>query len=1008
MSMIRPASLILAVMMSAAAPGASAVEGKLASQTQFEIPAQPLSASLKQLAHQAGIQILFEERLVRGLNAPAIKAEQSPLQALDVLLSNTGLEYTAQNETVAVRKKSAGNARASVRGRGDRVTLAMVQNPQSEGSVEDASEPEEAQSGESPAAELTVTGSRLRGTQTTSQVITIDREEIERKGLSTTEDIIRSIAQNFSSLNSTSALDNSIYASGSQGNSAANLRGLGPENTLVLVNGRRIAGAAIFDGGTVNLSTIPASAIERVEVMLDGASAVYGSDAVAGVINFILRRDSTFSADSRGRVEESSNGGNGYLLSQTLSFGWEGGRTTAAVSYDSREPTTARGIGYTSQDYTSRGGGDNRTTNFGQPGIITSGTTFMPYGALPAGNDGTNTTPADFSPGNVQPMSFIPKDLNSGAKNFSLYWNADQQIGERTTVFVDTLLSRNDTATRGGGASLYFQSVPASNAFNPFGEPVFVNYAFQNEVDAGILLNQTYYSNQERLNVSVGADVQLGRDWQVNVTGNFSREEGSGHSFGFPRFGSPALVAALADANAATALNLFGNGTAQNPQTLAGLLIREDSFLIDSDTKGLSMAANGTLAQIATGAIMSAVGAEYRREGLDTFGADAYRSVGGAFAEVSLPLMRSLRAEFAGRYEEYGASGDFDSDGTSDGKIVFSKFSPKIGLLWRATDNFRLRASWSKAFRAPTINDLYGTVQDYNGFWAFEDPLAPAGTNSTVNPLVRSQPNPGIGPETSTSWSAGVEWRGSDAAAGLRASLNYNKIEYADRIVSGFVTVLNNRDVVLANPDLFPGIAIRDNVNSAGVDGLAADNPAIVDGTLVALLTSTMNLAARDSESLDFSLGYLLPLASYGTLDFGVNAVHTLKLSDQLVAATAPMELVATYQGPDKWRWIFNAAWDYGNLNTNVYLNHTSSYQHDSNFGAGPAMPVDGYTTVDLTVNYRFATSTGWLRGTKMSLGARNLFDAEFPFIDATRGPFDPSRVDLRGRIAFVDFTHSF
>jgi len=156
---------------------------------------------------------------------------------------------------------------------------------------------------------LQVTGSRLAGGDPTARVYTITAGDIAAQGLSSVEDIVRSIPFNFSSINGQTNMrvdgtDQNLGALG-LGISTANLRGLGSAATLVLVNGRRVAGSAGQEDGFVNIANVPASAIERVEIQIDGASAVYGSDAVGGVINFILYKDYS-GGEAQVRYENSS------------------------------------------------------------------------------------------------------------------------------------------------------------------------------------------------------------------------------------------------------------------------------------------------------------------------------------------------------------------------------------------------------------------------------------------------------------------------------------------------------------------------------------------------------------------------------------------------------------------------------------------------------------------------------------------------------------------------------
>ena len=182
--------------------------------------------------------------------------------------------------------------------------------------------------------EVIVTGTRLQGGDPTARVDVVTADDIARQGLTTVEDVIRSLPQNFSTINSSNSLhfgsdllDANLGALG-LGAATANLRGFGSKNTLVLLNGKRLAGiASSAQSLAANLNDIPAGAIERVEISLDGGSAVYGSDAVAGVINIITRRD--FKGLSfGGKVEDSSTGGDAQSGNLYGGFGWGSGNAS--------------------------------------------------------------------------------------------------------------------------------------------------------------------------------------------------------------------------------------------------------------------------------------------------------------------------------------------------------------------------------------------------------------------------------------------------------------------------------------------------------------------------------------------------------------------------------------------------------------------------------------------------------------------------------------------------------
>jgi hypothetical protein len=147
-----------------------------------------------------------------------------------------------------------------------------------------------------------------------------------------------------------------------------------------------------------------------------------------------------------------------------------------------------------------------------------------------------------------------------------------------------------------------------------------------------------------------------------------------------------------------------------------------------------------------------------------------------------------------------------------------------------------------------------------------------------------------------------------------------------------------------------------------------------------------------------------------GSFTVEATAVRTLQLEDVIVPDVDPIQLAGAIEGPDRWRWILGTQWEHGNFSTHVAINGTSSYRNyfRNRFVTQNPPKVDGYRTVDLTVNYTVPTRQGIFAGTRMTFGARNLFDEPFPFADTYIGPFDTTRVDPRGQVAFFEWRKVF
>jgi outer membrane receptor protein involved in Fe transport len=299
----------------------------------YSITAGSLGDALNQLATQSRLQIVYSPELVGGKTAPAIGGRLTWRQALQKLLAGSGLEWNFVNETTVVIRRS-GNDTKPTR------PAASRQKPAKK--PEQQSEPVALQA-------VTVTGTRIRGGVTASPTISIDALQMHREGFTDLGDVIRSIPQNFSGGQNpgvtAGASAGGIANQNITGSSALNLRGLGPDATLTLLNGRRLT----YDGfaQAVDISAIPLEAVERIEIIPDGASAIYGSDAVAGVANVMLKRD--FEGVTLGALYgDATNGGLGtHEYTVTAGTTWASGGLIATYKKASQDPIFADQRNYT-------------------------------------------------------------------------------------------------------------------------------------------------------------------------------------------------------------------------------------------------------------------------------------------------------------------------------------------------------------------------------------------------------------------------------------------------------------------------------------------------------------------------------------------------------------------------------------------------------------------------------------------------------------------------------------
>ncbi len=1000
---------------------ALAAESAPSTQMAFDIPAQQLRDALNDFGRQAGLSIAFYDDAVKSHRARALTGSFTPEAALVLLLRDSNLRYEFVNErTVAIRAEDAvlrddSPAHSGAVDRAGAIDgLRLALNEQKGGPVaagsaaptygeqEQASSAEEGEADKkSDATELTVTGSRLRNVSSGSNVQILTREDINRKGLGSVEDIMRYLPQNFSNVSSQPEALSGL--SENSGVNAANLRGLGTGATLILVNGRRRAQSPAFRGdGTVNLNGIPFSAIERVEVLLDGASAVYGADAQGGAINFILRKAYSGS-ETTARYEQGSNGGDQYRIGQTLGTGWDSGNALINVSFTSADPVKARDAGLKNVDFTSQGGTNHGSTTWGQPGVVRSAGGAL-LGTLPKGDDGTgglanlsltNFTPFDPVMANDQlEITSVPETL-AGSIRF------DQELVEGFGVFGEVIYSKSKVRYI-GDVTRTRATVPASNPYNDLGVPVNVAYYFSAELNAGLIPQPRFMNDSKSLSYTLGVDGELPfAGWTAELSATRSEDE---NTIGILTVDQGLLAERLSgfDANnnpipMNQVLNLFGNGSAQSPAALDGLFVGGGIFdgtgfghTNTSEQNDYLLTAQGKIFELPAGEVKLLLGAEYRTETVVSFAptvvADPERENTSYFTELGVPLV-GARNGFSGAYrldlkvalrnDQYDFKGPFDQPNVTSSRSL-SKTVPKIDLAWYPVKELKLRASWGESFRAPGFSDMFGVGFGPIGVVPLVDPENPGA--GVQFPALFIGGNPDLAPELSDNRSVGFDWTPGGALTGLSLSTTWSKIDITDRITNLLVIAFTAPDVLFS----IPGAIVRDPVA----------------GTLDRVNALMTNVDQRRSEAIDLDATYDFD-TDFGSFQLGLGGTYISELQDVLVSSAEPITLVETSAGPDRLRARGLVGWSRDNMSANLLVNYSSSY--DQLETGLPDRRIGHYVTSDLTGSYALYGS-GW----KFNGGIRNLFDRKFPFFNGGRAPWDPTRVNVRGRIIYLEATKSF
>jgi iron complex outermembrane receptor protein len=891
-----------------------------------------------------------------------------------------------------------------------------------------------------------VLGTRIRRTEVEgpSPVNTYTIEDLRSSGALTVSDFLNTLPQTYSGItvgrNSTPSDLNMEFGQRNEGLSAlipspgaspnllppaqtgvagVSLRSLGAGSTLVLVDGRRVAQAGSRNmnsqsgQGFVDLNTIPMGLIDHIEVITDGASAIYGADAVAGVVNIVTKKN-WVGTEISGTYKATMHGG-ARERGTTLTSGFASGklRGTLAIDYYDRSKLTADQRSF-SKNMDHRGilRGTNATTGapiygtdqriqFGYPATVQAlvGTTAGDFTALPGvrvvlAPTGALTTPAlsAFLPTTTVPVGQAGTIVNAQGQRATNVSNFLELVPEAQRYGVNSNFtyairegweaygSYSFSDSRGLAGTLPAYSAASTTgtlvpaAYNPFNQNVMIGMLHP---EFGTVTQSTRTASHS---VTAGLRGRLSETWRWDSGFRWQRAR----FYQMNRnFNGAALTAALANPDAALRLNPFIDAVAAGLDRSA---IYERMALyptVDavSGLRTFDASANGDMLGIWGGPVKAAVGGSYDRPN-NTNTAVAYsaavtpvvttttfsntRNTYAAFGELSVPLfgkpnalpgLRRFDVQLAARYEDQDAAG--------------SSTAPKYGVSWVPLQSVLFRASYSEGFRAPSLTE--NRVASSAVATTVNDPRR--GNLTTAITLTRGS-NPALQPETSTNEFYGVVYEPT-FAKGLTLQVNYYRTLQKDAIQSLSTTVLLN------NEALFPGRVIR-------TAPTAADTAAGQPGAITEMVTYFVNFGEVRNESVDYLAEYRLPWEKFGRWRVSLNASNTRRAERKLAPGQAAIDdLGDTYSGP-KWKTNTMLAWQKGAWNVSTSLNTMSGFKSNQ---AGVAALTWTQSTpamrkVDLRGGYDFKDGV-WRKygkGLRVNVGVSNLFDKKPPFYDVIYG----------------------
>ena len=932
----------------------------------YDIPALPLEAALQQVADKAKLQLLYSPADLKGVMTRGLKGSYTIKEAINRLIDGTGLSASFNGQNAVAIKPARPSTGAEL---GNPTILAQAPS-QSAGASEDTSDSRRA-SAAVKGEKIEVTGSRLprAGDEGAQQVKIYSRDRIDRSGKTTIPEFLNTLPE-------VSIQSTQDRISTNAGETTVRLHGFPAGTTATLLNGRRlpVSGNAIT---SFDLTALPLAIIERIEVLPSGSSAIYGSDAIAGVVNFITKREleGLHLTASLGHAEQYTN----QNYSVAWGHAWTRGGFSVIGSYEKNDPLFGRDRALLADaDYRrfAGQGGTDRRVDTCWPGTVLSTTSAnLPgIGARTAGipNGLTGVVPISaFSPGIenkcsvLQDFSIIPSTERSG-----LFATGRYELDSSIEVFAEALYSHslNDLVQD----TLSFNRViPASNAFNPFGVSV--------QVQRLVPLPQGNSDVKDYFRPLVGLRGNL-VDLQWEAAAWRSQERNRISALGTQIAG--AIATALASPDRATAFNPFASTDLASPAVLDAMFPTTTSRF-RSDVNAADARLRGEIFNLPAGPVAMVMGGEYQDQKFYrqtiVFGTtnpttfDTGRRVGAVFSEVRVPILAGpvqgadlLDVSAAGRYDHYN---DF---GTA--------FTPQFGVELRPASDLLLRGSYAKAFRAPQLTQLYTPAATTN--FVVTDTQRPGNPVSTVPGTTMG--NPDLRPETGRAYSLGLLWAG-DALPGLRASINYWRLQEENRIANPSL------QAIIAFPDIFPGRVTR--------------NPGT--GAIQSVINTPANFGALRADGFDIAVAYAFT-TQIGKFTPSVDWVLTTKYDAAITPGAPLVDRLSLASDLDAWaprhKAVLSLDWQKGRYSARAAGRYVGSYldyqtiANTNRIGNFALWDISG--RVDLTglvPGLRFKQAF-------LSASITNLFDKEPQFSNFRGGSFgyDPSQADILGRFVRV------
>jgi len=825
--------------------------------------------------------------------------------------------------------------------------------------------------------EITVTGSNIpRAVSDAPQPISvIDSLDIELSGFTNTADVLRNSAYNsFGSFRERSGTSFGQIAT-------ADLRGLGAQYTAVLINGRRVPGSPFTGASIVDLNTIPISSVERVEILKDGASAIYGADAIGGVISVVLKDNYDGFEVGGGATRPSFEGGESENFSLLWGKTGSRGNIIAGAEYFNREAIFDRDRPYSAAQVNGPGFGDTVGISVGgNTGFETDFSNAFPLGTCDESiYAGIFNTPFGV-PGTGCGFAYANRSLQTGnLERKSVFVNGNYEVNDNMTLYGDFRFNQNETSGRYAPAVGFF-SFSESSPFNTLGRDILAFHRFVAHGDR---------------NDSVDLD-------EITAIGGLKGEFENGigydlwvqaYEYDATELGDTYIQTSVLEAEVAAGRYDVLNPFSTDPVHLeainrSGIQLSRD---IETSYQAVGVTFNGAFGEIGGGEVGWAAGAEFAtedyqdiydefREAVDVLGsagnsASGERDRSAVFAEVRLPVLENWEINLAARYDDYDLFG--------------GSFSPQIATKFTVNENLAFRASAGEGFKAPDLTNLFvsrsESFNDLRDQFRFE---AQGNTGAAPSFQVQnfSEGNIDLDAEESQNFNIGV----IADLGGFSASLDYYDVEINDQITQLTLAEVNEAE---AAGDLPAGVIVN---RAPTVNG--------VPGAIINIVRPFINSSVLQTDGLDLNANYNFE-SGIGNWDLGLQWVRVLSYESQ---NTPNSELEDDVGGSDAGL----TGYPENRINTNIRLNTGDfTFSLNSQFIDGFENPTedgdyDDWLSHDITINWANAFN---IDGLEFTAGVQNITEEE-PSIDST-GDYDATIVlstySVYGRVPFLNFKYT-